>query len=102
MIYTSSGQSFDIDDRTLAHLRVVFMNKLRRTEPFMLHIASGDGSGSRSLWIHPGIAIVFHFYGSRLPAMNRHWIDALMHEASGTQGLTLLPEPDAIAQGSAR
>nr|WP_208379867.1 ATP-dependent DNA ligase [Microbacterium endophyticum] len=95
MIYTSSGQSFDIEDRALAHLRVVFMNKLRRAEPFMFHVAIGDGSGSRTVWIHPAIAIVFHFYGSRPPAMNRHWIDALMHEASSSHGLTLLPEPEA-------
>lgn len=91
LLYGSDGQSFDIDDRALAHLRVVFMNKLRRSEPFLFHHA--EVSGTRSMWIHPAVPIVFHFYGSRPPAMNRDWVEALMREASGPQGLTLVPEP---------
>jgi hypothetical protein len=94
LVYNSAGHSFDIEDRTLSHLRVVFMNKLRRAEPFMFHHPSGDGIGTRSLWVHPAIPLVFFFYGSRQPALNRRWIDDLMHEASGPHGLTLTPEPD--------
>jgi hypothetical protein len=97
MVYNALGHSFDIEDRTLSHLRLVFMNKLRRGEPFMFHHSAGDGSGSRSLWIHPSIPLVFHFYGSRQPAINRRWVDDLMHEANGPGGLTLLAEPDADA-----
>ena len=94
LVYNALGHSFDIEDRTLAHLRVVFMNKLRRGEPFMFQHSPGDGSGSRMLWIHPSIPMVFHFYGSRPPALNRRWIDDLMHEASGPNGLVITVEPD--------
>lgn len=94
LIYSAQGHSFDIEDRTLSHLRVVFMNKLRRSEPFMFHHSAGDGSGTRMVWIHPSIPLVFHFYGSRPPALNRRWIDALMQEASGPNGLAVLPEPE--------
>ena len=95
LIYNSQGHSFDVEDRALAHLRVVFMNKLRRGESFMFQHAAGDGSGgSRSLWVHPSIPLVFHFYGSRQPALNRRWVEVLMLEAGSPNGLGMLPEPD--------
>ena len=77
LIYGSDGYSFDIDDRTLAHLRVVFMNKLRRAEPFFFH--------------HPETV------GSRNPALNRAWIETLLHDASGPHGLAVGPEPAETA-----
>lgn len=97
LVYNSLGHAFDIEDRTLSHLRVVFMNKLRRAEPFMFHIPMGDGSGTRSLWVSPSIPLVFHFYGSRPPQLNRKWIDELMNEASTPQGLSIVTEPDPEA-----
>ncbi len=99
LVYNTLGHSFDIEDRTLSHLRMVFMNKLRRGEPFMFHFPFGDGSGTRSLWISPSIPLVFHFYGSRAPQLNRRWIDDLMNEASSAHGLTITnePEPESIA-----
>lgn len=99
LLYGSDGQSFDIDDRALAHLRVVFMNKLRRSEPFLFN--HFEVSGSRSLWVHPAVPIVFHFYGSRPPAMNRAWVEALMREANGPIGLTLVPEPPPATTSAA-
>jgi hypothetical protein len=95
LIYNAQGHSFDIEDRALTHLRIVFMNKLRRNESFMFQHTAGDGSGSRSFWVHPSIPMVFHFYGSRAPALNRRWIEQLMLEASGPNGLALSAEPDA-------
>lgn len=95
LLYDGGSQTFDVDDRTLAHLRVVFMNKLRRSEPFLFHLPDPSSVGTRSLWIHPGISMVFSFYGSRQPALNRHWIDAMMTEANGPHGLSLTPEPEA-------
>lgn len=91
LVYGSQGRSFDIEDRLLAHLRLVFMNKLRRGEPFMFH--RSDNSGLYSLWVHPGIPLVFQFHGSRPPAINRHWVESLMIEASSSNGLRVVPEP---------
>ena len=92
-IYDTSGTSVDIDDRTLAHLRIVMMNKLRRSEPFMFDVEIGDGSGRRSFWIHPAVPLQFHFFGSRQPRINRLWIEDLMLAASGPSGLSIVPEP---------
>ena len=92
-IYDTSGTSVDIDDRTLAHLRIVMMNKLRRSEPFMFDVEIGDGSGRRSFWIHPAVPLQFHFFDSRQPRINRLWIEDLMLAASGPSGLSIVPEP---------
>ncbi|MBD8024707.1 DUF7882 family protein [Microbacterium gallinarum] len=92
-IYDTTANSVDIDDRTLAHLRIVIMNKLRRGEPFMFDVEVGDGSGRRSFWIHPSVPLQFHFFGSRQPRVNRRWIEDLMLSASGPSGLSIVPEP---------
>ncbi|MBB2975299.1 hypothetical protein FHX49_000865 [Microbacterium endophyticum] len=92
-IYDTTSNSVDIDDRTLAHLRIVVMNKLRRSESFMFDVEVGDGSGRRSYWMAPSVPIQFHFYGSRTPQINRAWVEDLMLAASGPNGLSLTPEP---------
>lgn len=92
-IYDTIGNSVEIEDRTLAHLRIVVMNKLRRAEPFMFDVEMGDGSGRRSFWVHPSVPLQFHFFGSRQPRINRAWVEDLMAAASGPNGLTITPEP---------
>jgi hypothetical protein len=92
-IYDTMANSVEIDDRTLAHLRIVVMNKLRRSEAFMFDVEIGDGSGRRSFWIHPSVPLQFHFFGSRNPRINRFWIEELMQSASGPNGLSVVPEP---------
>jgi hypothetical protein len=99
LLYGSDGQSFDLDDRVLAHLRVVFMNKLRRAEPFLFHHT--EHAGIRSLWVHPAVPIVFQFYGSRSPAINRVWVEVLMREASSAHGLRVVPEPNGASPAAA-
>jgi hypothetical protein len=92
-IYDTVANSIEIDDRTLAHLRIVVMNKLRRSEPFMFDVDMHDGSGRRSCWIHQSVPLQFRFFTNRPIPINRGWIEALMEAASGPSGLTLLPEP---------
>lgn len=92
-IYDTLGNSVEIDDRTLAHLRIVIMNKLRRSEPFMFDIDLPRGGERRSYWIHPSVPLQFHFSGSRHPRINRHWVEELMQVASGPAGLSIVPEP---------
>jgi hypothetical protein len=91
-LYNAGESSFDMDDRVLAHLRVVFMNKLRRNEPFMFHIPDAS-LGTRSVWVNAAISITFAFSGSRAPVIDPRWIDHLMQEASGPNGLTFEAAP---------
>lgn len=85
----------DFDDRVLAHLHAVIGTKLRRGESFYFtwkdDVSIGDGR--TSIWLHPRSTIVYKFYGSRRPALNRAWVDALMTTANSGSGLYVVPEP---------
>lgn len=63
LLYTPES-SFDVDDRLLAHLRIVMMNKLRRSEGFMLQLPTPNG-GYASLWVSPSKALLMQFFGGR-------------------------------------
>jgi len=80
--------TFDIEDRSLAHLRIVVMNKLRRQESFMLQVPHRE-VGHVSLWMAPGIPVAFQFSGSRSPRIDRDLVDEWMQQASGSDGLSL-------------
>ena len=86
------------EDRALAHLQVVIATKLRRGESFNFSWVKdpSEGSGRTTIWMHPSIPLVYDFDGSRHPAINRDWIDALMSTANSTTGLVLVPEPKII------
>lgn len=80
--------AFEIDDRYLAHLRVVVMNKLRRHEPFMLQVPHRE-VGYVSLWISPGVPVAFQFHGGRQAHIDRDLVEEWMQQASGSNGLDL-------------
>lgn len=96
IIYNSSPRELEIDDRTLAHLRVAILNKLRRSESFAMTWDHGveNGSGRTTVWLHESIPLQFVFSGSRPPKLNRLWIEQLLLTANSTSGLHWVPEPD--------
>jgi hypothetical protein len=85
----------DFEDRTLAHLQAVIGAKIRRGESF--HFTWKDdtsiGDGRTTVWIHPRVSLVYKYYGSRQPALNRAWVDQLMFNANSITGLYVTPEP---------
>lgn len=85
----------ELDDRLLAHLQLVIGTKLRRNEPFYFTWSSdvSSGSGRTVVWVHAAANVVLTFYGSRQPAINRDWIEALMRTANSPTGLRVVPEP---------
>ena len=85
----------DFDDRTLAHLQIVIGNKLRRGESFFFswRVDTSLGHGRSAVWLHPYAALTFTFGGSRHPAINREWIEALATAANSPRGLHIVPEP---------
>ena len=85
----------EMDDRTLAHLQVVMINKLRRQESFALTLR--DDQRTLSVWVCPQTAVQFVYSGNRLPALNREWIEELAVSANSVGGLRLIPEPSAAA-----
>jgi hypothetical protein len=95
LLYGTPPTEHTVDDRILAHLQVVIVGKFRRNEcfAFTLPASPAEGTGRQTLWLHPAIPVQFSFHGSRMPALNRAWIEQLMNEANSGRGLTLLPEP---------
>ena len=89
------------DDRVLAHLQAVIWSKLRRGESFSFTWAESlaDGSGRKSIWLSQSIPLTFEYFGSRAPALNPNWVQALTKSANSTGGLQLVPEPPAPTAG---
>ena len=89
------GQVAEFDDRALAHLQIVIGAKLRRGECFYFTwIEEGRVSDTRtSLWMNPMMPLLYKFSGSRLPTINRRWIDELALAANTMSGLRLVAEP---------
>jgi hypothetical protein len=96
------GREYELDDRTLAHLQIVISTKLRRRECFFLTWVQAPerGSGRHTIWVDNGVPLHMFYGGSRLPAINREWIDALLVAAGKTAGLQLMDEPDSRSSAS--
>ena len=65
----------EFDDRTLAHLQVIIVNKLRRLESFPF--TWSDDRRAMTVWISPATPIAFVFHGNRRPTLNRAWLEEL-------------------------
>jgi len=87
----NGGLSIPIDDRTLAHLQVVVIDKLRRRESFGF-TATVDGRDIVS-WLGPSTPLEFRYVGNRRPVLNREWLELLALSAQSAAGLVMVPEP---------
>ena len=96
LIYGPTGTKVEIDDRALAHLKVVMLTKLRRGEGFAFSWDKGaeNGSGRDTMWLNPSIGLEFQFVGNRQASLNKVWLDELMASANSSGGLHVLPEHD--------
>jgi hypothetical protein len=43
--------------------------------------------------LHPSVSLHFKFTGSRVPSINRSWLEDLYASATSGSGLVLTPEP---------
>jgi hypothetical protein len=96
--YGSPPASFEIDDRTLAHVELVMLAKLRRNESFALTI-DGDGDSRQTIWINSSATLRFEF-ASPTTDINRDWLDELIDSANTTTGMRIVPEPAKKAAAS--
>jgi len=81
----------EIEDRTLAHLQVIIVNKLRRQENFPF--TWSDERRTVTIWLSPNTPIEFIYHGNGRPHLNRAWLEELALSASSTSGLVVVPEP---------
>ncbi len=94
-IYGAPSITVDVEDRVLAHLKVVIVAKLRRGESFTFswHKAAESGSGHSSVWLNPSVPLEFDFVGSKAPTLNKLWLEELVQLANSPAGLRIIPEP---------
>jgi hypothetical protein len=84
-------RAFEFEDRLLVHIQVVVGLKLRRGECFYLSWLPGreSGAGRQAVWIATGVPLHFEFAGSRIPSVNRRWIEHLVTGSHSGMGLNL-------------
>jgi hypothetical protein len=92
--YGGADDAIHLDDRALAHMKVVIATKLRRNESFTLswRHAEGDPEGRSTIWLHPSIPLRFTFDEPEAPQLNVKWIEELMHSANSSGGISLVGE----------
>ncbi|TFD86107.1 MULTISPECIES: ATP-dependent DNA ligase [Cryobacterium] len=90
-----SSITVDFDDRVLAHIQLVIGAKLRRGESFYFSWRDDPfvGGGRSTVWVHPGISLVYKYFGSKSPVLNRDWVEALSLSANSATGLQIVTEP---------
>lgn len=95
LIYGPEDQRISIEDRTLAHLQMIIVAKLRRTETFVFNWEADPaaGVGRVCIWLHPSMFLAFEYDDGRPPPINREWLELLSLTANGSGGLRLMPEP---------
>ena len=94
LFYDNMHNPILIEDRALAHLKVVVATKLRRNESFTLSWRHPDGStpGRSTIWLHPSIPLRFEFDEPEAPTLSRTWIEELAQSASSSGGIALVDE----------
>lgn len=105
LYYDDSEEPIEIEDRMLAHLKVVIATKLRRHESFTLswQHPAGDPPGRSTIWLHPSIPLRFVFDEPEPPPLNVEWITSMAQSANSSGGITMHAEdviPHAAEQHS--
>ncbi len=92
--YGGSATPIHIEDRALAHLKVVIATKLRRNESFTVSWRHPDDQprGRSTLWLHPSIPLRFVFDDPEPTELSRDWIEELASSANSSGGIMLIAE----------
>jgi hypothetical protein len=92
--YGGSATPIHIEDRALAHLKVVIATKLRRNESFTVSWQHPEDQprGRSTLWLHPSIPLRFVFDDPEPTELSRVWIEELANSANSSGGIMLVAE----------
>jgi hypothetical protein len=92
--YGGSDTPIQVDDRALAHLKVVIATKLRRGESFTLTWRHPEDQprGRSTIWLHPSIPLRFVFDDPEPASLSREWMEELAQSANSSGGIMLVAE----------
>ncbi|WP_207454498.1 DUF7882 family protein [Herbiconiux sp. SYSU D00978] len=96
------GATVEFDDRLLAHLQIVIVNKFRRNESFAISWLNSlaDGDGRSSIWLTPTTPAFFRFAGSRAIAIDQKWVQVLSESANSSTGLIVVDAEQKLMRGA--
>ena len=94
ILYYGESAAIPIEDRALAHLKVVIATKLRRSESFTLSwVHTQDQPRGRStIWLQPSIPLRFVFDDPEPATLNPQWVTELASSANSSGGIMLTAE----------
>ncbi|WP_336644823.1 DUF7882 family protein [Microbacterium sp. USHLN186] len=88
--YNSSRPPIEIDDETLAHLKVVIATKLRRQESFLMTWpAQKNPAGRMTAWMHPAIPLIIELDADVTPPVDSKRLTAMMDKLNARGELIL-------------
>jgi hypothetical protein len=91
LYYGAARTPISVDDRLLAHLKVVATSKLRRNESFLVSWDEPpeNGSGRGSVFIHPTCDLIYRFDGSRTAELDQELLETMATESMSNRGLII-------------
>jgi hypothetical protein len=94
-VLTYEGTAVQFEDRVLAHLQVVIVQRFLKQQSFLMSWKDGMsiGDGRSSIWLAPNIPLHFKFFGSRSPVIDKEWLLSLGKSAESSTGL-IVASPD--------
>lgn len=96
------GTTIHFDDRVMAHLQIVIVQKFLKSESFLMSWKGGKsvGDGRGSVWLSPSIPLTFKFLGSRSPTIDKDWLLHLGKSADSSTGLIVTMPDGSLAESS--
>lgn len=91
LYYGAARTPVRIDDRILAHIKLVATSKQRRDEPFLLSWQDdpATGGGRSSIWIHSNCDLHYKFDGNTPATIDQDLIEKLSIEANSSRGIQI-------------
>ena len=101
LYYGDDRDPIEIDDRLLAHVKVVMATKLRRNESFTLSWRHAAGTPGRStIWVQPSIPLRFVFDSAEAESLDPALLSSLANSANSSGGMSITVEYEAASAAS--
>ena len=99
LFYGTTPEPITIDDRLLAHVKVVVATKLRRGESFTLSWTHkvGEPGGRSTIWLQPSIPLRFVFDSEQPETLDQDLLKRMANDANSSRGLSLDIDASAVA-----
>ncbi len=99
LFYGTTVEPITVDDRMLAHVKVVVATKLRRGESFTLSWIHGadEPTGRSTIWLQPAIPLRFVFDSEQPETLDQNLLKRMANDANSSRGLSLDIALDEVA-----